>query len=93
MFFTVGPEVRREFAIGELTSWSRAMLAVAAAIAGQVMPALLFVLILRGSGNEYPWGVVISTDTAFLASGAHPDPRGCRDRAPCPGVPSQPHRN
>jgi Na+/H+ antiporter NhaA len=65
-FFTVGLEVRREFAIGELTSWSRAMVPVAAAIAGLVMPALLFVLIARGSGNEYAWGVVISTDTAFL---------------------------
>ena len=31
-FFTVGLEVRREFAIGELTSWFRAMVPVAAAI-------------------------------------------------------------
>jgi Na+/H+ antiporter NhaA len=46
-FFTVGLEVRREFAIGELTSWSRAMVPVAAAIAGLVMPAVLFVLIAR----------------------------------------------
>ena len=65
-FFTVGLEVRREFAIGELTSWSRALAPVAAAIAGLVVPALLFVLIARGSGNEHAWGVVISTDTAFL---------------------------
>jgi hypothetical protein len=50
-FFTVGLEVRREFAIGELTSWSRAMVPVAAAIAGLVVPALLFVLIARGSGR------------------------------------------
>jgi Na+/H+ antiporter NhaA len=40
-FFTVGLEVRREFAIGELTSWSRALVPVAAAIAGLVVPALL----------------------------------------------------
>ncbi|MFG1708664.1 Na+/H+ antiporter NhaA [Nonomuraea sp. M3C6] len=65
-FFTVGLEVRREFAIGELTSRSRALVPVAAAIAGLVVPALLFVLIARGSGNEHAWGVVISTDTAFL---------------------------
>lgn len=65
-FFTVGLEVRREFAIGELTSWSRAVVPVAAAIAGLVVPALLFVLIARGSGNEHAWGMVISTDTAFL---------------------------
>lgn len=65
-FFTVGLEVRREFAIGELTSWSRAMVPVVAAIAGLALPALLFVLIVAGSGYEYAWGIVISTDTAFL---------------------------
>lgn len=65
-FFTVGLEVRREFAIGELTSWSRAMVPVVAAVAGLIVPALLFVLIAGGSGHEEAWGVVISTDTAFL---------------------------
>lgn len=65
-FFTVGLEVRREFAIGELTSWSRAMVPVVAAVAGLIVPALLFVLIAGGSGHEQAWGVVISTDTAFL---------------------------
>ena len=65
-FFTVGLEVRREFAIGELTSWSRAVVPVVAAIAGLVVPAALFLLIANGSGQEHAWGVVISTDTAFL---------------------------
>ena len=65
-FFTVGLEVRREFAIGELTSWRRAMIPVMAAIAGLIVPAVLFLLIAAGSGQEHAWGVVISTDTAFL---------------------------
>ncbi|MFG6493339.1 Na+/H+ antiporter NhaA [Microbacterium sp. P03] len=65
-FFTVGLEVRREFAIGELTSWSRAVVPVLAAVAGLAIPALLFVLIVGDSGNAQAWGVVISTDTAFL---------------------------
>lgn len=65
-FFTVGLEVRREFAIGELTSWPRAMVPVIAAIAGLAVPALLFVLIASGSGHAGAWGIVISTDTAFL---------------------------
>lgn len=65
-FFTVGLEVRREFAIGELTSWSRAVVPVIAAVAGLALPALLFVLIAGPSGNADAWGVVISTDTAFL---------------------------
>src|SRR5690349_12338404 len=37
-FFTVGLEVRREFAIGELTSWSRAMVPVIASVAGLAVP-------------------------------------------------------
>ncbi|MGC5224668.1 Na+/H+ antiporter NhaA [Micromonospora sp. DT81.3] len=65
-FFTVGLEVRREFAIGELTSWSRAMVPVLAAIAGLALPALLFVMIAADSGQAHAWGIVISTDTAFL---------------------------
>nr|WP_244604263.1 Na+/H+ antiporter NhaA [Microbacterium oleivorans] len=65
-FFTVGLEVRKEFAIGELTSWSRAVVPVIAAVAGLALPALLFVLIAGPSGNADAWGVVISTDTAFL---------------------------
>jgi Na+/H+ antiporter NhaA len=65
-FFTVGLEVRREFAIGELTTWSRAVTPVVAAILGLAIPALLYVLISSGSGSEHAWGIVISTDTAFL---------------------------
>ncbi|GAB3595325.1 Na+/H+ antiporter NhaA [Microbacterium tumbae] len=65
-FFTVGLEVRREFAIGELTSPKRAMVPVVAAVLGLVLPAALFLLIAQGTGQEHAWGVVISTDTAFL---------------------------
>ncbi|MCP2030292.1 Na+/H+ antiporter NhaA [Okibacterium sp. HSC-33S16] len=65
-FFTVGLEVRREFAIGELTTWSRAVVPVLAAVAGLALPALLYVLVSSGSGYENAWGIVISTDTAFL---------------------------
>ncbi|QPZ39590.1 Na+/H+ antiporter NhaA [Paramicrobacterium chengjingii] len=65
-FFTVGLEVRREFAIGELTTWSRAMVPVIAAVAGLAVPAIAYIAIASGSGAEDAWGVVISTDTAFL---------------------------
>ncbi|AWB88007.1 Na+/H+ antiporter NhaA [Mycetocola zhujimingii] len=65
-FFSVGLEVRREFTIGELTTWSRAVVPVVAALAGLTLPALLFVLVSAGSGYEQAWGIVISTDTAFL---------------------------
>ena len=65
-FFTVGLEVRREFAIGELTSFSRAIVPVVAAVLGLAVPALLYVFVVMGTGMEYAWGTVISTDTAFL---------------------------
>ena len=65
-FFLVGLEVKREFSIGELTSRTRAVLPVAAAIAGLALPAILFVLIMTRTGDVSAWGVVISTDTAFL---------------------------
>ena len=65
-FFSVGLEVRREFAIGELTKWSRAVVPVAAAIAGLAVPAVIFLLFNLNSGQAHAWGVVISTDTAFL---------------------------
>jgi len=68
-FFTVGLEVRREFAIGELTSWSRAVVPVVAAIFGLAVPAVIFVLFAMGTGHANAWGVVISTDTAFLVGG------------------------
>lgn len=65
-FFVVGLEVKREFTLGELSNRARAIVPVAAAIAGLVMPALIFLLFNRGSDAAHAWGVVISTDTAFL---------------------------
>ena len=65
-FFTVGLEVRREFALGELTNRSRAVVPVAGAAAGIALPALIFLLIAGGTEYAHAWGVVISTDTAFL---------------------------
>ncbi|MBA8817013.1 Na+/H+ antiporter NhaA [Microbacterium halimionae] len=65
-FFLVGLEVKREFTIGELTSRSRAIVPIVAAIAGLAVPALIFIAINASSGSAGAWGVVISTDTAFL---------------------------
>lgn len=65
-FFTVGLEVKREFTIGELTDRSRAVVPVVGAIAGLLLPAGLFLLINPTGANAHAWGVVISTDTAFL---------------------------
>ncbi|HWV35478.1 MAG TPA: Na+/H+ antiporter NhaA [Thermomicrobiales bacterium] len=65
-FFVVGLEVKHEFLLGELSSRSRAIVPVLAALAGLTAPALIF-LLFNGSGQAaHAWGVVISTDTAFL---------------------------
>jgi Na+/H+ antiporter NhaA len=65
-FFIVGLEVTSEFAIGQLTDRARAAVPVVAAIAGLTVPALIFLLFNASSENAQAWGVVISTDTAFL---------------------------
>lgn len=65
-FFLVGLEVKRELTIGELTDRARATLPIAAAVAGLVVPAGIFILFTLGTDQTHAWGVVISTDTAFL---------------------------
>ena len=65
-FFIVGLEVKKEFTIGELTDRSRAAVPVIAAIAGLALPAVIFLLLNANTGQANAWGVVISTDTAFL---------------------------
>jgi Na+/H+ antiporter NhaA len=65
-FFLVGLEVKQELTVGELTDRSRAMVPIAAAVAGLAVPALIYVAFNLSSGEAHAWGVVISTDTAFL---------------------------
>lgn len=65
-FFIVGLEVTSEFAIGELTDRARAAVPVVAALAGLTLPAVIFLLFNPSGENAQAWGVVISTDTAFL---------------------------
>jgi Na+/H+ antiporter NhaA len=65
-FFIVGLEVTGEFSIGELTDRSRAAVPVVAALAGLAVPAAIFLVFNPSGENAQAWGVVISTDTAFL---------------------------
>ncbi|TPG29839.1 Na+/H+ antiporter NhaA [Mycolicibacterium hodleri] len=65
-FFIVGLEVKSQFTIGELTDRARAAVPVIAALAGLVVPALVFLLFNPSGDDARAWGVVISTDTAFL---------------------------
>ncbi|WP_158579913.1 Na+/H+ antiporter NhaA [Geodermatophilus marinus] len=65
-FFVVGLEIKRELVMGELTDRRRAAVPAVAAVAGLVVPALVYVAFTLGDEAVTAWGVVISTDTAFL---------------------------
>ncbi|MGR7026294.1 Na+/H+ antiporter NhaA [Geodermatophilus sp. URMC 62] len=65
-FFVVGLEIKRELVIGDLTDRRRAAVPALAALTGLVVPALVYVAFNLGDEAASAWGVVISTDTAFL---------------------------
>ena len=64
-FFTVGLEIRREIAHGELSSPKKAMLPVIAAFGGVIAPALIYTLINHGTQAASGWGIPTATDIAF----------------------------
>ena len=64
-FLVVGLEIKREVLVGELASIRRAVLPIAAAVGGAVIPALIFVAIAGGGPAGRGWGVPMATDIAF----------------------------
>jgi len=64
-FFLVGLEIKREILIGELSSLRKAAFPFIAALGGSAIPALLYVVVARGSGAQRGWGVPMATDIAF----------------------------
>lgn len=64
-FFMVGLDVRREISLGDLRLPGRALLPAAAAIAGLVVPTVIYLLVAGRGPGAHAWGTVISTDTAF----------------------------
>jgi NhaA family Na+:H+ antiporter len=65
-FLVVGLEIKREVLVGELASARRAILPIAAAVGGAVLPALLFLIIAGGDPEAARgWGVPMATDIAF----------------------------
>lgn len=64
-FLMVGLEVKEQVLVGELSSLRHAILPVAAAIGGMIVPAILFTLINHGSEGAAGWGIPMATDIAF----------------------------
>lgn len=66
-FFVAGLELKREFVAGDLRDPRRAALPVAAAIGGMVVPAVLYAVINRdtGDGALQGWAIPTATDIAF----------------------------
>ena len=64
-FFVVGLEIKREVLIGELASVRQAMLPLAAAVGGMVVPAVLYATINAGGAGSAGWGIPMATDIAF----------------------------
>nr|WP_281374444.1 Na+/H+ antiporter NhaA [Pseudochelatococcus contaminans] len=64
-FLMVGLEIKREMVDGHLASWSRRVLPGAAAVAGMVVPAAIYLLFTRGSGATHGWAIPSATDIAF----------------------------
>lgn len=64
-FFLVGLEIKREVLVGELSSPRDAFLAVAAALGGMVVPAVIYAAVNWGGEGINGWGIPMATDIAF----------------------------
>jgi len=64
-FFVVGLELKREIMVGELAQLRNAVLPIAAAIGGMVVPALIYVAINPDGDAARGWGIPMATDIAF----------------------------
>jgi len=65
-FYVIGLEIRRELAMGELRNRREAAVPAVAALAGMVVPALIFLLFNAGGEAARGWGIVMATDIAFV---------------------------
>ena len=64
-FFVVGLEIKREIVIGELRDPRAAMVPIAAAVGGMIVPAAIFAVVTIGSTLGNGWGIPMATDIAF----------------------------
>jgi NhaA family Na+:H+ antiporter len=64
-FLLVGLEIKRETLVGELASFRKAALPIAAALGGMIVPAGLYALLNQGGPGASGWGIPMATDIAF----------------------------
>lgn len=64
-FFVVGLELKREIVGGELSNPRKAMLPIAAALGGMVVPAAIYLLFNPSGEAHSGWGIPMATDIAF----------------------------
>ncbi len=64
-FFVVGLELKREFIGGELADPRNTILPIGAAVAGMLVPALIYTLLNAGTPSAGGWGIPMATDIAF----------------------------
>lgn len=68
-FFMVGLELKREIMIGDLRRWDRAVVPVAAAAGGVIVPALIYTAVNWGSSEALAgWAIPTATDIAFAVA-------------------------
>lgn len=68
-FFLVGLELKREVVSGDLRRFRTAVVPVTAAVGGVVVPALIYVAVVRGDGALTPgWAIPTATDIAFAVA-------------------------
>jgi len=63
-FFVAGLELKREFVAGDLRVFGRAIVPIAAAVGGMIVPALVYMAIAGGAGPK-GWAIPTATDIAF----------------------------
>jgi NhaA family Na+:H+ antiporter len=65
-FYLAGVELKRELVVGTLSKLNEAVVPVAAAVAGMVLPAIIYLVVnLSSDGRPEGWAVPTATDIAF----------------------------
>jgi NhaA family Na+:H+ antiporter len=64
-FFAAGIELKHELVHGSLKEKSQALVPIAAALGGMILPAAIFIAINLGQTSVVGWGIPMATDIAF----------------------------